>query len=104
MSIRTILLYPSKPGSNFNIEYYISTHMPLVTKLYGPYGLKGWEVLQFSKHDTPPYVVQTVLQWDNVDQLNAANTSDGAKELRDDIKNFSEVLPVAMIGRNVGRS
>jgi len=78
--------------------------MPLVTKLYGPYGLKGWEVLQFSKHDTPPYVVQTVLQWDNVDQLNAANTSDGAKELRDDIKNFSEVLPVAMIGRNVGRS
>ncbi|KAI5197290.1 hypothetical protein E4T38_08078 [Aureobasidium subglaciale] len=97
MSVRAILLYPFKAGSTFNINYYISTHMPSVAKLYGPYGL-------FSGDETSPYIVQTVLFWDNLDQLNAANSSDGAKYLREDIKNFSSVMPVALVGNIAGQS
>ncbi|KEQ90349.1 hypothetical protein AUEXF2481DRAFT_704467 [Aureobasidium subglaciale EXF-2481] len=104
MSVRAILLYPFKAGSTFNINYYISTHMPSVAKLYGPYGLVRWEVLQFSGDETSPYIVQTVLFWDNLDQLNAANSSDGAKYLREDIKNFSSVMPVALVGNIAGQS
>ncbi|KAI5196691.1 hypothetical protein E4T39_07669 [Aureobasidium subglaciale] len=98
MSVRAILLYPFKAGSTFDINYYI------VTKLYSPYGLKRWEVLRFSGDDTIPYVVQTVLFWDDLDHLNAANASDGAKQLREDIKNFSSVLPVALVGNVAGQS
>jgi uncharacterized protein (TIGR02118 family) len=103
MSVRTILLYPHKSGAVFNIEYYLKSHMPLVSKLYGPFGLENWEVVEFPTNDTPAYVVQTTLHWKNRDQLAAANASEGGKQLFNDIKNFSEATPIALTGDLVGK-
>ena len=98
MSVRTVLLYPYKAGAVFNIEYYLKNHMPLVSKFYNPYGLEHWEVVEFTAEDCPAYVVQTTLHWKTRDQLAAANMSEGGKQLFGDIKNFSEVPPIALTG------
>jgi len=103
MSVRTVLLYPHKEGAAFDINYYLKNHMPLVSELYGPFGLEHWEVVKFPENDSPVYVVQTTLCWKTRDQLAAANASKGAEQLFEDIKNFSEVLPIALTGDRVGK-
>jgi uncharacterized protein (TIGR02118 family) len=34
--IKVSVLYPSKPGSRFDVDYYLTVHMPMATKLLGP--------------------------------------------------------------------
>ena len=34
--IRVTFLYPNKPSSHFNADYYIDIHMPLAIRLLGP--------------------------------------------------------------------
>jgi len=34
-------LYPNTPDATFNLEYYTSTHLPMVAEQFGPYGFKG---------------------------------------------------------------
>ena len=33
--IKVSILYPSKPGSRFDVNYYIQTHMPMAVRLLG---------------------------------------------------------------------
>lgn len=34
--VRVSVLYPNKPGSHFDANYYLSVHMPMATRLLGP--------------------------------------------------------------------
>lgn len=103
MSVRTILLYPHKAGATFNIDYYLKSHMPLVSRLYTPFGLEHWEVVKFPVEDSPAYIVQTTLHWRTRAHVAAANASEGGRQLFEDIKNFSEVPPIALTGDLVGK-
>lgn len=38
-------------GATFDMNYYLTVHMPLVQKHWGPHGLKSWTVVQFEKND-----------------------------------------------------
>lgn len=51
MPIAITILYPSVSDATFNLDYYLKTHMPLVSKEFGPHGLKGWKV---SRYDNRP--------------------------------------------------
>ena len=33
--IKVSILYPSKPGSRFDVDYYVQTHMPMAARLLG---------------------------------------------------------------------
>ena len=33
--IKVTVLYPNKPGSHFDVEYYLNTHMPMSARLLG---------------------------------------------------------------------
>ena len=35
-------------GTDFKMDYYLSTHMPLVQEKWAPYGLKSWKVREQS--------------------------------------------------------
>jgi uncharacterized protein (TIGR02118 family) len=41
--IKVSVLYPNKPGTHFDMNYYVSRHMPLAIQLLGP-GLRKTEV------------------------------------------------------------
>src|SRR4051812_6815364 len=34
--VKVSVLYPNKPGSRFDVEYYLHTHMPRAERLLGP--------------------------------------------------------------------
>lgn len=38
------VLYPANPSSNFNLSYYLDSHIPLVRKLLTPHGMQRVEV------------------------------------------------------------
>ncbi|KAK5081558.1 hypothetical protein LTR05_007689 [Lithohypha guttulata] len=51
MSTAIYVSYPRQEGINFDLDYYINTHMKLVEKHWGPHGMKSWTIVQFDKDD-----------------------------------------------------
>lgn len=104
MSFRTILLYPFKAESCFDMDYYIKTHLPLVQKHFGPHGLESWEITEFTPETDQKFRVQVILTWESAEGARDADNTPGANELREDIANFSDVEPMALTGSVVGKS
>ncbi|KAH9826877.1 Ethyl tert-butyl ether degradation [Teratosphaeria destructans] len=88
------VLYPK--GVTFNMDYYLSTHMPLVQSKWGQYGLVHWKVLQFREED--PYLVQATLEFESTDAFGKAAAGPEVADIMADIKNFSDKEPVIMPG------
>ncbi|KAF2473728.1 uncharacterized protein BDR25DRAFT_301872 [Lindgomyces ingoldianus] len=105
--IAAVVAYPSKHPETgeplqFDMNYYLSGHMPLIDRAWGPYGLKSWSINQFQNPcpltgETPPYLVQTTCCFDSVENLKTA-LEKGSAETRLDVAKFSNVFPVIWIG------
>nr|POF24730.1 hypothetical protein CFP56_71705 [Quercus suber] len=93
------VLYPSH--HTFDLSYYLTTHMPLVSRHWGPHGMTGWKVLQISSPDSV-YQIQATLEFASGDAIQKAMSSDGRREVMGDIKNFTEAQPVIIAGPVVG--
>ncbi|KAM0717515.1 hypothetical protein Q7P37_007367 [Cladosporium fusiforme] len=98
MSATTTVIY--EKGTDFKMDYYLKTHMPLVQQKWSEYGLKSWKVLQFP--DDAPYCVQATLEWGSMDDFKKAATSPALQDIMDDVKNFSNTTPKLMTGQLVG--
>jgi uncharacterized protein (TIGR02118 family) len=89
------VLYRQTDSTQFNMNYYLDTHMPLVAKLLGP-ALKGVLVQQGiggGAPGTPPeFAVITVLRFDSMDSFQAA-FAPHAPTVMADIVNFTNVQP-----------
>ncbi|KAI5371002.1 putative EthD domain-containing protein [Septoria linicola] len=95
MSAATVtVVYPQ--GAKFNMDYYKSTHMPLVQAKWGKYGLKSWKVIKFA--DDAAYTVQATLEFENIKAFQDAASSPEAKEVLGDVPNFSDKDPVILAG------
>jgi len=89
--------YPNADGATFDHEYYRTKHLPEVGKAFGPFGLGYASVLkgEESVNGAPPaYFVTTILSFRDEQGARDAAASEGAKALRDDIANFTNVTPV----------
>ena len=64
----TTVLYPK--GTNFNMKYYLDSHMPLVGKNLGKHGLTSWKVLEFPEE--APFCVQATLEWESQEKFQSA--------------------------------
>jgi len=94
------VLYPNKPDSKFDMDYYLSHHMPLAQNEFGPYGMKGWRVAKLlgSPGDQPaPYSVQATLEFGSADEVGEALKNAGEKVIGD-VSNFTDLQPVLMFG------
>lgn len=97
MSLTVTVLYPAKEGAKFDMDYYLKTHMPLVSNRWGPLGLKQWYITDL-RQSGGPYSVQATLIWDTgFDGFKAANDAHGA-EVMGDVANFSSEQPVLAVG------
>ncbi|CAD0099736.1 unnamed protein product [Aureobasidium mustum] len=92
------VIYPK--GTKFNMDYYLSTHMPLVQKNWGSYGLKKWTVVQMPEDSE--YCVQAILEWESEDSSKKALASETASTVFGDVKNFSDKQPTFLDGNVVG--
>jgi uncharacterized protein (TIGR02118 family) len=96
----TTVLYPK--GTNFNMKYYLDSHMPMVYKNLHPHGLTGWKVLEFPAD--ADYCVQATLEWESGEKFQSAAASPEMKEVLDDVPNFADKQPTLMPGTLKGSS
>lgn len=97
--IKVTFLYPNKPGSHFNADYYIDVHMPLSIRLLGS-ALKGVSAeIGFSSAmpDQPPiYSAIAAFTFESVQAFTEA-VIPHYKELQGDIPNYTDAEPVVQI-------
>lgn len=94
------VLYPNVPGAAFDLDYYLTIHMPLVRQKFGPYGLRSWRIVQVADPNAP-YTIVAIMEWDELSQFAAAAEAEGAAVFGD-IPNFSNQQPVVLGGTVVG--
>jgi len=98
MSVSLQVIYPISEGTDFDFDYYLGTHMPLVAEHMGPHidrtlvtkGLAGGP-------KTPPghYAVATMVFADAA-AMDAAMRASGP--VMADVANFTNVQPQILVG------
>ena len=94
--IKVSILYPNKPGSRFNMEYYVTQHVPLAMRLLGR-GLRKTEAdagLQGTAPGQPPaFHGGCQFYFDTIEAFLEA-WKPAAKELTADIPKYTDVEPL----------
>ena len=96
--IRVNVMYPKQDDGNFDYDYYLNTHMPLVGKRWAD-GLRGMEVyrgLSGAGGTAESYVTVANLKFDSVEAFQQALEAH-AQEIMGDIPNFTNINPVIQI-------
>lgn len=96
--LRVTILYPVKPGASFDLDYYRDVHAPLAVDRLGK-GTVSFTLETALRADQLPcprfvavghYLCKT---WDDF----LAAYLPHAKELQDDVKNFTAIVPLIQV-------
>ncbi|HTV98137.1 MAG TPA: EthD family reductase [Steroidobacteraceae bacterium] len=94
--IKVSVLYPNKPGSHFDMAYYINNHMPLAMRLLAK-GLRKTEVdagISGARPGEPPaFFGGCQFYFDSVGAFIEA-WSPAAAEITADIPRYTDVAPL----------
>jgi uncharacterized protein (TIGR02118 family) len=97
--IRVNVLYPNNPGSTFDLDYYLSKHLPLVQLKMGA-ALKGMTVDHGLSGGQPgteaAYRVIFSMLFDSADAFERAFTPHAA-EIMADIPRYTNVAPTLQV-------
>ena len=93
------VLYPNKDGAKFDMNYYLTSHIPMVKRVLGG-ALKGVVVEQGLGGGAPgtkaEFTALCSLRFDSVEAFQAAFAPHAA-DIRKDIANYCSVMPVIQI-------
>jgi uncharacterized protein (TIGR02118 family) len=92
------ILYPNGEGVRWEVDKYRTGHMPLIMKLYGTEAIKRFELRKGDGGmgpDTKPEFIGTVNIYINDQKAFDAAGKQHGQTLRDDVPNFSSVMPTA---------
>jgi len=103
--MKVSILYPNSKDSRFDIDYYVSKHMPLAIKLLGAHpGYKGVSVERGLSGGSPgtdaAYVAMCHFLLDSAEEFEAA-FAPNADALTGDIPNYTNVQPVIQVSEVV---
>ncbi|WP_412529825.1 EthD family reductase [Burkholderia lata] len=87
-----IVRYPAVEGVEFDREYYLATHIPLVRAAWGEFGLQSAEIL-FPAPGPQPDACVTVLRFSEQAGIDAALASARTAEVVGDVPSFTNVQP-----------
>lgn len=112
MPFNVYVLYPNNEDTEFDLQYYINKHMPLVESRWSKTGLLSWEVIEFSaaaeneEKKAPPtkFRIQTIMVFSTKESFASATGGPDAQEIFGDIPNFTNGQPELMSGQAVGAS
>ena len=96
----TVLRVCYKPG-RFDEAYYKATHLPLVSKVVGPHGLKRIEMVKVTMTpdgSKPLYQIMFSAFFESAAGLQNALKDPKLGPVLDDIKNFHDGAPDIFIG------
>ncbi|KAJ4983114.1 hypothetical protein SVAN01_11378 [Stagonosporopsis vannaccii] len=101
MAVTITVVFPNDSDAEYDIDYYISKHMPLVQAQWSKYGLQSWSATKFLNGidgSSPLYAFGSVVMWDSEDQLKTAFAGPEVAEIMGDVTNFSNKQPIFLIG------
>lgn len=92
MSTIVVISYlrPESGDVHFNEDYYLTKHMPLVTKTWEPCGLVSWEAAKMDDEPSSPYYYQVKTIWESLKGFEKASTELGASVFAD-VPNFTNL-------------
>lgn len=97
--VKVSIFYPNTPGSHFDIEYYLNTHMPMADKLLGT-AVKAITVEIGRSGEAPgalpPFAAICGFTCETVEDFMSAFTP-VADQLQGDIPNYTDIKPVIQI-------
>jgi uncharacterized protein (TIGR02118 family) len=97
------VMYPNEPGSSFDRDYYLQTHLPLVRSRWDPMGLEDLRPVRgvgTADGSPPPYQVMALLTFRSMQDFQEAGRAHG-QEIFADIPNFTNVQPVVQINESL---
>ncbi|KIW01574.1 uncharacterized protein PV09_07048 [Verruconis gallopava] len=100
MPILVTVLYPQ---GEFNLDYYLATHMPLVENTWKNKGLLDWKVAKLGPQadgSESPYQIEAILTFESAEKFQAAAAEDGAA-IFGDIPNFTPLKATIVAGESI---
>jgi uncharacterized protein (TIGR02118 family) len=88
------ILYPKTDDSTFDMDYYTSTHMPMLAAAFGD-ACKGWGATEVTAGEWE------AIGWCHVESQEAFDSAMAAKgaEIMVDVPNYTNVQPQLVIGQ-----
>ncbi|HEY3405304.1 MAG TPA: EthD family reductase [Ohtaekwangia sp.] len=97
--IKVTIFYPNGEGKTFDMNYYVTKHMPLVAQLLGD-SLKSLSIDKGISGRTPdapvPYLAIGHLYFESVSAYQNSMKLNGEK-IRGDVPNYTNIQPVIQI-------
>lgn len=93
-------LYRRVPDFTFDMNYYLTSHIPTTTKLWTQYGLQKATVIELNSDSE--YAINVIMEWKDTEGWDAAMKGDEVKTLVDDVKNFTNSEGLFLVGNIVG--
>ena len=91
--IKASVMYPNSPNARFDMQYYLHSHMPMVTSALGTACLKA-EVEKGVAGGTPgaeaPFVAVANLYFESLESFQQA-FAPNAKKFAEDIPNYTDI-------------
>lgn len=81
------------------MDYYLSSHIPLTTKLWAPHGLLHATVCELVSDADD--AIKVVLDFKELESWDAAMKDEESQKLVDDVKNFTNATPKFLVGKVV---
>jgi len=96
------VMYANEPGSTFDRDYYLQTHIPLVRERWNAMGLEDLRLVRGidTPDGSPPYQVIALPTWRSMQDFQEAARVHG-QEIFADIPNFTTVRPVVQISEQL---
>ncbi|MFQ5494622.1 MAG: EthD family reductase [Phycisphaerae bacterium] len=103
--IRVSVYYPNSPDKKFDLDYYSTKHMGMVSDRLTPLGLVKWDVDKGLAGGTPadpaPFVAIGHIYFNSVDEFQKAFPAH-APEILADIPNFTDIEPQFQVSEVIG--
>ena len=97
--VKVSIFYPGKPGSHFDVDYYLNTHMPLTLGLLGS-AIKAVSVeigvLGGTPDQLPPFTAICGFTCETVQAFTDAFLPN-ADVLQSDIPKYTDITPVIQV-------
>ncbi len=102
--IKVIVSYPNQAGARFDLDYYLTKHMPMVAEKLGG-ALKAWSAEQGIASGAPgtpaEFMIQASLTMVSLEAFQAAMASVGSA-IMSDIKNYTDIQPHIQVNKILG--
>lgn len=91
------VVYPSEPDAKFDLDYYNTKHIGLVTEKWSKVGLQQYWVADL-RPSGGPYAIQTTMLWESLEAFQKAASSEESAAVFADVPNFTNLKAVLLSG------